>query len=606
MKTTVFSKRGLEHPGRLLFYFLLTAFSLRVIFLTVVRDYPLLYIQSLDEKYYVELGKSIAGGTLGGEPGAFFMDPLYGYFLALIFFLFGDNLTAVRLVQILLDSFNVIIILVIGRRVWNPGAGIIAAIIWSTYTVAFYYSLLLLKVTLATTGILIFILMLLSAVKNQRKKVVWFFLGMAAGVLNYISANFILIIPLTLFFYGFIERSKWQILIRNSVIFLLGAMTLLSLGGIRNYIITGQPAFLNTSSGLILYSCNNPQNTTGLFDVPEFSQSHPVACQKDFHSEAERRTGEPLSSRDASNFWRNETFRAVKHHPQIIPILILNKLKWTLANYEITMNQPYQFVANFSGVDKWPLPNYAFILAFGLPGLIVGIFQKKKVGWLLIPILTIMATMMIFYVCTRFRMPMVPFLVIGAGIWFCIAYAWAKNRNWSKIIGLFLASSLLFFLSMMISPPPGDGYKEFGLAKAFFLQNDHDRAEALALTALNQFPDNPDLYILLGRIARKKGRIGKAIEYYQKAMKINPDNFTVNYDLGILYMDTGKPEHAITYLRKSLTFKRYKKGMLNLARAYEACGNNRQAIRYYREFLESADPDDPGRDYAKDRLSIIR
>jgi hypothetical protein len=63
-------------------------------------------------------------------------------------------------------------------------------------------------------------------------------------------------------------------------------------------------------------------------------------------------------------------------------------MKWTVANHEIPMNQSYQLIAEYSGADRWPLPNYAFVLALGLPGLFVGLCQRKEVWWLMIPILT--------------------------------------------------------------------------------------------------------------------------------------------------------------------------------------------------------------------------
>jgi hypothetical protein len=44
------------------------------------------------------------------------MDPLCGYFLGGLFFLLGDNLTTVRLVQIGLDSLNILLIYGIGDQ----------------------------------------------------------------------------------------------------------------------------------------------------------------------------------------------------------------------------------------------------------------------------------------------------------------------------------------------------------------------------------------------------------------------------------------------------------------------------------------------------------
>jgi len=602
---TTFPQKESQYPVRYIFYLFLFALCFRILFYTLAREYPLLHVQSLDEKYYLDFGKAVADGFFKGESGAFFMDPLYGYFLGFIFFLFGENLIAVRAVQILLDAASAVLVFAIGRRVWDQQAGLIAGFIWATYTVAAYYSLLILKVTIAVTGMLLFILLVLKVIRNQRR-IGFLGIGLAAGILVYIRANFFLVIPLTLIFYFFIERPKFRHFAVNAGFFLAGAMLLLSVNAVRNYTMIGQPDLLITSSGRILYCANNPDNTSGLYDVPSFSRSHPVASEKDFHHEAERRTGKTLSPREASRYWRNETLRVLHDNPQIIPVLFANKLKWTLANHEIPMNQSYRFVAEFSGTDKWPLPNYAFILALGLPGLAIGLCHRKQIWWLMIPIVTILATLMIFFVSSRFRMPMVPFLVIGTGIFLRSAWLWFKDGKKRNVVLPIFFAAVLFLVSMMIAPPEGDGHKEAVLARAFYSQNDYMNAKALALEAMNKDAGNVDLYILLGRITRHEGRTEQSMAYYQKAMSIAPDNFTVNYDLGMLYMAADKPESAIEHLEKSLAIRRYINGMFHLARAYEAAGEKTQAVHYYNQFLNRAKPDDPRRGFAQNRiLSII-
>jgi tetratricopeptide (TPR) repeat protein len=201
---------------------------------------------------------------------------------------------------------------------------------------------------------------------------------------------------------------------------------------------------------------------------------------------------------------------------------------------------------------------------------------------------------------------MVPYLMIGAGIFLRCAWLWTKKGNLQKIILAALISIALFFISIIILPPQSDGHKESGLAKAFFLRNDYVKAKTLALAAIKRYPENTDLYILLGRIAKTEGRMDQSMAYYHVAISINPDDFTVNYDLGMLYLDAGKPEHAINYLEKSLTVRRYAIGMLNLARAYEETSDKAQAINYYEKFMKAIGPDDPRHEFARNRISFIK
>jgi 4-amino-4-deoxy-L-arabinose transferase-like glycosyltransferase len=151
---------------RSLFYACVLGLTLRIVHLAANSGNPMLYMPVLDESYYVELGKVIAGGKWLGEDGIFFMDPLYGYFLGGLFFLFGDNLTTVRLVQVGLDSLNILLIYGIGARIHSKQAGVLAALVYALYPVAFFYSLLILKTTLAVTVLLASVLLLLLALDS--------------------------------------------------------------------------------------------------------------------------------------------------------------------------------------------------------------------------------------------------------------------------------------------------------------------------------------------------------------------------------------------------------------------------------------------------------
>lgn len=603
MKPDNVSKKPPDCQNRYIVYIFLFGLALRVAFFAIMREYPLLYLQSLDESYYLEFGKRIASGISAVDGNSFFMDPLYGYFLGFIFLLFGDNLTVLRLIQILLDSFNIVIVYFIGCKAWDKKAGTVAGLVWSVYVVSFYYTLLVLKVTVAVTGVLLFTLLLLT-VSEKNRKTGWFITGLAAGILTYVRANFILLIPFSIMVYWIVNRPKTGHFIKNSVIFLAGATILFSSNAVHNYFVTGSASVLISSSGRILYCCNNPDNVAGIYDVPAFSRSHPEETEKDFHAEAERRLDKKLSPAEVSRYWRTETFRALKDNIHIIPQLFFNKLKWTIANYEIPMNQSYALAADFAGTAKVPFPNYAFVFALGVPGLAAGILLKKRAGWMLVPVLSIITTLMIFYVSSRFRMPMVPFFAIGTGIYISLVFNRIRQKQWPKVLLLIVISLLLFTVSFLISPPLSDGHKEFGVAKALYIQNNMEKAKPLALEAVSKYPKNANLHILMGKIMKKEGSIDQAMQYFQDALQLDSDNFTVNYELAMLYINDGKPENAVLHLKKCLTLKHHAESMLHLAKALESSGQNQEARKYYKAFLNHAESDGLLKEYAKQKLPV--
>lgn len=85
---------------------------------------------------------------------------------------------------------------------------------------------------------------------------------------------------------------------------------------------------------------------------------------------------------------------------------------------------------------------------------------------------------------------------------------------------------------------------------------DFDRVRALvdaqkydeALPALRQLdqqsPNNPDVLNLIGFSLRKTGKMDEALDYYNRALALNPHHRGANEYLGELYLETRQPEKA--------------------------------------------------------------
>jgi hypothetical protein len=71
----------------------------------------------------------------------------------------------------------------------------------------------------------------------------------------------------------------------------------------------------------------------------------------------------------------------------------------------------------------------AVALALGVPGLVVGMRRNPAALALLVPIATIPATALIDYSASRFRLPMVPALLLGIGALAATLEQLAKARE---------------------------------------------------------------------------------------------------------------------------------------------------------------------------------
>lgn len=98
-------------------------------------------------------------------------------------------------------------------------------------------------------------------------------------------------------------------------------------------------------------------------------------------------------------------------------------------------------------------------------------------------------------------------------------------------------------------------------------------------------PGNHILYLVRGMLLEKKGEEDKAIADYKESININPDNFTANYNAGILYYNKGV---AIMQAAKDIPFKeqdRYNKEKEKAEKVYH------EALPYF-EAAHAIDPKD--------------
>ena len=65
-------------------------------------------------------------------------------------------------------------------------------------------------------------------------------------------------------------------------------------------------------------------------------------------------------------------------------------------------------------------------------------------------------------------------------------------------------------------------------------------------------PENCVLFVKLGRCYRRLGMSQKALECYEKAKSLNPDDPTIYANIGVVYMTNGQPEKGKPYFQQAI------------------------------------------------------
>src|SRR5437879_7043604 len=268
------------------------ATMLRVDHVLLLRATPWFDHLVVDPDYYAEWARRIAAGDwLGDRP--FYMDPLYPYFLAVVYRVWGRDLLLVRLLQVALAAGSCALVTVVGRRVAGPVVGLLAAFAFALYKPDIFY-----VAEVDKTCLSVFLTTAALALAFGRSLAARLATGLALGLAALTRANFLLFAPL-----GFAALLLLDRRALAALVFAAGLAVVLVPVAARNRHLSGEWVLTTSQAGQNFYTGNNPTNPWGAYGALPFVRSNPHFEEADFRAAAEARIGHPLGPHDVSRFW---------------------------------------------------------------------------------------------------------------------------------------------------------------------------------------------------------------------------------------------------------------------------------------------------------------
>ena len=146
-------------PALLLTGVFLLALLIRLLYIKQILPTPIFFGLATDAEKYGLFALQILKGNFMYKD-SIYLNPLYPFFLAPIYFIFGQSHLSVVLMQATIDSLSCLLIYYIASTLFNKWVGTLAAFLYACYGIAIFYTGILLATTAVTFLTLLFTLFL--------------------------------------------------------------------------------------------------------------------------------------------------------------------------------------------------------------------------------------------------------------------------------------------------------------------------------------------------------------------------------------------------------------------------------------------------------------
>ncbi len=553
----------------------------------------------LDSLWYDRAAHALLEGR--ALPDALFRPPLYPWFLAGLYSLEPSPWIA-RLAQSLLGVLQVALVWRIARLTHGPRAAGVAALLAAAYGMFAYYEGEILTTAMGTFLGTAAALLLLEGERQGRLPL---FLGggtlFGLAALAHASA-----LPLGLaavaWAFGRERRFGPAFAALTGLVLVVGPVV------VHRSASQGE-LVLATQGGINFYIGNNPASDGKSALAPGFAEAgqtvRPGEAYRDnveiaARTLAERAVGRSLTDAEVSRYWFGQGLAWMRDRPKDALTLLARKTVFFWNGFEISNERDLRDQARrFTPILAGFLVLWTLYLPFALLGVARGGPATRPRALLGVLVLVQCLVVVSFFVCARFRQPVVPWLLpfAAAGI---LAAAAAVREAMTRpraaagtlllLAGLFLATNARVVAALGIANPADDRdapFHRFNLAVLFDQEGNVDRAIVEYRAALETGVRDPRVHLNLGNALARTGRIDEARDQYQEVLRIAPDyEATVRTNLGVIAAQQENWTEAIRQFKEALTLDPAQpNALVGLGPACLAAGRIDEAIVAFRRAL---------------------
>jgi len=356
-------------------------------------------------------GNGFSGGAHYGPvaPTAF-KAPIYPYFLAAIYKIFGENrFLVIEMIHAILGACTCVIIYFVTLKIYDNATATLAGIILALYPIHAYLTQEISSAIFFTFFISILLLTLLDLSDSWKywKAIVC---GLIIGLTALLNPAILAFVPFALLWL-FINLQTSKVIKR---VYKLGMIVIVAVitvapWTIRNYIVLGKFIPIKSQFGINLWRGNN-EYATGITLVP-IEDNKAVEVDSLLLSDDEIGFLESLNEVERYKFLGNQAKKFMINNPKKTTLLTLQKFRYFWF-FPIKFSQ-----LSFRGgkVSRFPLLRnliWGTVLITGVFGISISLYQRKSIVFFLLLFVSFSMLYMITLVDPQYRRPIEPEMCI--------------------------------------------------------------------------------------------------------------------------------------------------------------------------------------------------
>ena len=554
------------------------ALALRVAFVLELRASPLADAPLLDERYHVAWASALASGDWVGSE-VYFRAPLYPYTLGLALLLLRGSLFGARLLQAAYGALVPVAAYLIARRLSGARGGIVAGAVAALYPFLIYFTneLLIESLVVVLDAFLVLALLRADEVPSWGR---WAAAGAVLGLAALTRPPVLLFAPCVFLWTWWraagVPSHSAERPTRRSALTLLGGRTPLRAAAarfsvfalasvaviapvtLRNFALEKDFVLIASQGGVNFFIGNNGASDGASAVLPVLGDAWEY---EDCVRIAEREVGRPLRASEVSAYWYRRGAEFLVQRPLEGAALLLRKTVLFWNRYELPNNKDVYYFARMSHVFRglsWL--HFGVVAPLAALGAVVALRRRRSAAVLLALFVAAHAAgVVMFFVCSRFRIPVVPALAVFAASGLLWLWDRLRARDARRLLG---GAAVVACAAALVNPDLlgthlGErAQTHYQIATAHASRGRHEEAlgeyrRAIEMSS-ERAPTRAKAENGMGLSLEELGRGAEALEAYRAAAEADPDLAPAANNVGSYLLRHGDLVGARSWLEEAV------------------------------------------------------